>query len=159
MILRVYMRMYSACQRIHDCIIISQCLPALNVCKQTQKLGKSSLVYACERGHKEVMMFLIEKGADGNSTDLHLRTALMHASEEGHLEVVKSLIEEGADVRAKNWYHRTALMYASWKGHLEVTKLLIEKGANVSAEDNIVSCFYSMLMFLIGQKICSHPRL
>jgi ankyrin repeat protein len=60
------------------------------------------LHHACKSGNRDVVKYLIEKGADvkakawDNSTPLHI------ACESGNLDLVKYLVEHGADVKAKD---------------------------------------------------------
>ncbi len=59
--------------------------------------GATALSYACDRGHVEVVRFLIERGANVNRADtFYQSTPLTWAAFNGHSEVVKLLLEHGA---------------------------------------------------------------
>ncbi len=89
-----------------------------------------ALRLASEKGHLEVVRYLVEHEADIHAWNDY---ALRLASHNGHLEVVKYLIEKGANINAfDDW----ALRLASQRGHLEVVKYLVENGANVHAMDD-----------------------
>jgi len=94
---------------------------------------------AAGRGHKEVVEFLLEHGADVNARSPLHQTALYVAARQGHKEVVELLLEHGADVNAKdarNRTNRTALHYAAEKGHKKIVGLLLAHGADVNAGAN-----------------------
>ena len=85
---------------------------------------------------KEIIKFLIEKGADVNGKDDEENTPLHYAVlEEGGIdkEIVQLLLDKGADVNASNSDGDTPLhLVVSYPESSEITKLLIEKGADVN---------------------------
>ena len=89
-----------------------------------------ALRYASLNGHLDIVKYLVDKGSYVSAED---DFALRYASNNGHLEVVKYLVEQGADVRA---YDDEALRYASYYGHLEVVKYLVKQGADVRANND-----------------------
>ncbi len=91
--------------------------------------GKTALILASERGHTEVVKFLINSGATVDSKDNSGVTALMIASINGHTEIVKLLIELEADVNARSDDGDTALRLASEKKHTEIVEILKAAGA------------------------------
>eukprot|EP00919_Chromeraceae_sp_WS-2016_P057927 GHVR01137276.1.p1 GENE.GHVR01137276.1~~GHVR01137276.1.p1 ORF type:complete len:300 (+),score=10.48 GHVR01137276.1:492-1391(+) len=97
----------------------------LSIMREYMEYRKTPLMYACMKGHLEVVNVLISKGAEINANDRYRKTPLMYASMEGHQEVVKLLIGKGADVNYKDENGRTPLIDASMKGNLDMVKVLI----------------------------------
>ncbi|USE34550.1 ankyrin repeat domain-containing protein [Endozoicomonas sp. SCSIO W0465] len=100
--------------------------------------GFTALMFASMQDRRELVAFLIERGADINAVlcngdNLNGCTALMLASMNGHREVIKLLIDGDADVNACMENGITALILASVNGHSEVIELLIDRGVNISA--------------------------
>ncbi|EED18088.1 ankyrin repeat domain protein, putative [Talaromyces stipitatus ATCC 10500] len=96
-------------------------------------LGITSLQWASERGHPEIVKLLLEKGADFNAQGGQYGNALQAAAQGGHLEIVQLLLEKGADVNAQGGYYGNALQAAAQRGHSKIVQLLVEKGAVVNA--------------------------
>ncbi|XP_063073493.1 myotrophin [Engraulis encrasicolus] len=68
---------------------------------RTLEGGRKPLHYAADCGHREVVEFLVSRGADVNAADKHGITPLLSAIYEGHLSCVKLLLEKGADKERK----------------------------------------------------------
>ncbi|MFZ3136593.1 MAG: ankyrin repeat domain-containing protein [Thermodesulfovibrionales bacterium] len=107
--------------------------------------GISPLIYAAMRGQKEIVEFLISKGADVNVKDNIVevpggfsggRTTLHYAVLWGHKEIVGLLMSKGADVSARSVQNETPLMLAIQEGHKEIAELLILKGADIYEKNN-----------------------
>ena len=75
-------------------------------------------------GHYEVVLRLLDGGADPKFADQDGWTALMFASRSGNLEMTRLLLDRGADVAAVNNAGFTALSQASINQHPEVVSLL-----------------------------------
>ncbi|XP_071122877.1 uncharacterized protein [Mytilus edulis] len=101
-------------------------------CRSDDIYGQTPLLWAAERGHLEVVMYLISHGSQLEATDtMRGMTPLMLAAEEGHLEVVMYLISHGSQLEATSTYDgKTALHYAAGNGHIDVTKLLLDQGCS-----------------------------
>jgi len=83
--------------------------------------GSSLLNLAAMRGHKDVVAYLIEKGADLESKNNEGNTALYHAAFFCHPEVLSLLIEKGAEVNVTDNQGATPLVVstAEWSTDLE----------------------------------------
>ena len=79
----------------------------------------SGLYGAARGGHLDIVMYMIEKGAD-----YKYNWAMSNAASGGHIDIVKFMLEKGA-----NNYNRTMLDAASG-GYIDIVKLMLEKGAN-----------------------------
>eukprot|EP00026_Physarum_polycephalum_P015533 Phypoly_transcript_16239.p1 GENE.Phypoly_transcript_16239~~Phypoly_transcript_16239.p1 ORF type:complete len:240 (+),score=33.64 Phypoly_transcript_16239:79-798(+) len=105
---------------------------------------------AAQRGHHQIIAFLLDKGANINIRDASNHTPLHFAAMEGNLDSVKLLVERGADIEATNKDlmvvvakafpvyvvgGRTPLHLAAENGELQCVKYLIEKGARTDARD------------------------
>ena len=94
--------------------------------------GAKPLYTAAEKGHLEVVRFLVESSAnkDQDMTD-YGATPLYTAAEKGHLEVVPFLVESGANKRPRAGTDdgATPLFIAAQNGHLKVVRFPVELGA------------------------------
>ena len=100
------------------------------------------LLVACRYGTKDMVVDLVERGADVHFRDEHGNTSLYWAScnedEDQALGIAELLIERGVDVNTqadsedRERKGRTALFGALLKGHLRLTEKLIEWGADVT---------------------------
>jgi ankyrin repeat protein len=98
--------------------------------------GMTPLMYASEVGDRDLVLALINMGADVNAREIEGRTPLMFASHVGHVKVVMLLIMKGADVNAaEREKHYTALMLAAMEGHALVVRALLMAGAFKTKKD------------------------
>lgn len=58
--------------------------------------GATALFFAVKGGHEEVVKFLVERGADVNTTDCSMTTLYQMASTRGFLEIERILLDAGA---------------------------------------------------------------
>ena len=83
------------------------------------RLGRTPLDFASNRGHVAVMERLLEEGARIEAADKFGVTALMAACRMGNLESAKCLLRRGADILARSkWYStpRCFLVFTSiWR--------------------------------------------
>lgn len=102
---------------------------------ESDSRGWTTLMYAAQKGHDDVVGFLIWQGAEVNAANNSGFKPLLKASLGGHAKVVNLLLENGADVNGsitKDW---TAIMAASFNAHADVVNLLIQHGADVEASN------------------------
>lgn len=91
----------------------------------------SPLVRASYHGHRAVVDFLIEHGADVNALGKDGSTPMKVAADNGHFELVALLWKRGANIHATSGTTgQTPLHSASWSGHLKIVQFLLEKNAD-----------------------------
>jgi len=96
--------------------------------------GRTALYYAAIQGKRDVVEFLLSRGANVNAKDKDVAfMPLHHAVGGGHKDVVELLIAKGADVNAKDKYGWTPLDSSVYGGNTDIPELLIEAGANVNS--------------------------
>lgn len=94
--------------------------------------GLSTVHWALD---SEILIFLLEKGADPNVRSAEGATPIMNAVQSQHYEHFDILIKFGADVNAKDDRGFTAMHRAAEMGHQE----MLEKLLNANAERNPVA--------------------
>jgi len=93
------------------------------------------LSLACEYGHKNVLLTLLEHGVkeEMNSDGLF---PLHLACREGHPEIAKILINHGSDIdvldKDNGW---TPIFYCLTDGYIECVKVLLESGCKINIKD------------------------
>jgi ankyrin repeat protein len=90
---------------------------------------------AASGNHKDVVEFLLSKGAVIDARDGIGSTALASAAIQGNKDVVELLLASGADVNARANDGQTPLHNAAVEGRKSVAELLLAKGADVNAKD------------------------
>ena len=90
---------------------------------------------AVDKGHLNVAMLLVERGADMESRDLKSRTPLQIASYLGYADIASFLIDRGADLNAE-FKRETPLHLALERGHDEIFRLLLDHGADPNHPDS-----------------------
>ncbi|XP_011407589.1 PREDICTED: uncharacterized protein LOC100639125 [Amphimedon queenslandica] len=113
----------------------SEFLTHLELDRHTNSEGKTALMFACERGHEDIVLvkLLLMERVDPNVQNKEGRTALMLASTKGHYEVVKLLLEWKADPTIKSMKGNTAL---SLSKHSKIKALIND---NMDKKDDAVT--------------------
>lgn len=98
--------------------------------------GRTLLHDAVSHQSPELVLSLIEKGANVNAPDKGGCTPLALASQSNNKQITGILISKGADLNSRDIYGYTALLWSLYYDFFELAKTLIEKGADVNiAED------------------------
>ncbi|KAK3236814.1 hypothetical protein CYMTET_53067 [Cymbomonas tetramitiformis] len=95
--------------------------------------GYTPLHDAARNGHQEMVVKLVELGANIHTAAKAGLTPLHAAACNGHQEVVVKLVELGANIHAADETGSTPLHDAARNGHQEVVVKLVELGANIHA--------------------------
>jgi ankyrin repeat protein len=116
--------------------------------------GMKPLHRASHKGHVQVVIELIDHGADVEATTISGATPLHYACSKGRVAVVIELIgpndsngapssilgkrksRGGANIEAKTDLGHTPLHLATWGGHPAIVKALLNGGANILAVNN-----------------------
>lgn len=90
------------------------------------------LMWAAVYGQTDVVMFLVQAGANTEMYNDEGVTALMMACYHGSHGVVKALLNSGLDIDQVDMEGNSALLYAVFGDQVESTRLLLEKGADLT---------------------------
>ncbi|XP_065826102.1 death-associated protein kinase 1-like isoform X2 [Oscarella lobularis] len=95
--------------------------------------GRTSLMFACQKGHLDTVQLLVSKQCDINIRDKNGLTALHVASFNGQTAVTKYLIDHcGVNVDDQDNDGWTSLMCACQEGHLKTVQLLVSKQCDIN---------------------------
>ncbi|HPC96208.1 MAG TPA: ankyrin repeat domain-containing protein [Sedimentisphaerales bacterium] len=94
---------------------------------------KTFLHEAVESGQKELVQYLLDKGANIEAKERQGLTPLHKASAAGKKDIVELLLAKGADVNATDLQGATPLWYARKGDHREIAELLSRRGAREEA--------------------------
>ncbi|XP_046570765.1 ankyrin repeat domain-containing protein 50-like, partial [Haliotis rubra] len=123
-------------------LILSQGRLDMN-CKDC--IGRTPVMRAAGKGHREVVKLLVSKGANISLVDRFDINTLHSACLGGDVEVVKYVLSQNMlDINSRVQCGRTAVMLAAEHGHKDVVELLVDKEASVSlvdeTGDNVLHC-------------------
>ena len=91
--------------------------------------GTSALLLACQRGHTECVVALLEAGAAPDIARADGLTAIHYACLGGHLPCVKQLVHARASAEVRDRESWTPLLYAAYGGHFGCVEWLISSSA------------------------------
>ncbi|XP_071086040.1 serine/threonine-protein phosphatase 6 regulatory ankyrin repeat subunit C-like [Haliotis cracherodii] len=101
------------------------------------RYGRTPVMKAAEKGHKEVLDLLKSNGCDVNLKDDNGNNILHVACIGGHVEIVKFVLSQGlVGINSRGQYGRTPAMMAAGGQHIEVVEVLFDTGADLSLTDN-----------------------
>lgn len=98
--------------------------------------GMSPLMRACAMAREDIVITLLECGADVNFRNSANRTSLMLACLVGNLKVIKTLVEHKANLKLRDRSGASCLHYAIDSNNQEVVRYLLKHDADVDAQDN-----------------------
>jgi ankyrin repeat protein len=95
--------------------------------------GQSRLHIACSTGHLDIVLCLLNHGADVHARDKNGVTPLHSACQIGSLEVIEALLSCGSDIDSQTYEgQETGLVVAASLGHVSCVDFLIKNKADVS---------------------------
>ncbi len=89
------------------------------------------LFNAIKNKHKEVALFLIEKGIKIDEKSYFRGTILHYAALLGYKDVIEKLLEKGFNINAKDLNKNTAIVGPAEKGNDDMARFLIDKGISI----------------------------
>ncbi|MCL4747990.1 MAG: ankyrin repeat domain-containing protein [Burkholderiaceae bacterium] len=89
--------------------------------------GWTPLHYAATGGHRDVVVFLLDRHAYVDALSPNRTTPLMMAARQGHITVARLLVESGADPSLKNDSGLGAPEYLVRAGHPDEAKWMFER--------------------------------
>ena len=121
-------------------MLIERCTDSTNdsndkLIDMTDKFGDTALIFATKENCYEIVIKLLEHGADVNAKDKTGVTPLPLAVLKGHDEIAIILIDAGADVTAKNKMGITPLLLAVDMNREDIAFKLIDAGADLFAKN------------------------
>jgi ankyrin repeat protein len=93
---------------------------------------------AASKGHTDIVLLLLEYGADVDGGGRGESTPLYRAADNGKLEAGQYLLDRGADINARSPSsgEQTPLFRAVFHGHVEFARMLLKRGASVGIPDD-----------------------
>jgi len=120
------------------------------------EFGYAPLHYAiiwAEKNKKEIVVLLIDAGADINLKSSEGKIPLHYAAEEGNKEITELLITKGAQINIRDDSGKFPLFYSVTGGYKEIIDLLLAKGAEVNTGNDLGR------IMLHGAASCGHKGL
>jgi ankyrin repeat protein len=96
-----------------------------------------SLLYiACKQKNKEVIKYLISKGANINNGYYNNSPLMECCCNRSDLDIIKFLLDCKPHLEYKDTFGCTAFMFSIFYKRLDVAQLLLDRGADINAFDN-----------------------
>jgi ankyrin repeat protein/beta-lactamase regulating signal transducer with metallopeptidase domain len=108
----------------------------IDVNAKDDQLNWTALHWATFTGQKNIVGFLLIRGAKVNAKGEFSCTPLHYAAGGDERELVELFLAKGAEVNAKGNSDETPLHHAASKGSRDIVALLIANGADVNAESS-----------------------
>ncbi|KAK6951776.1 hypothetical protein Daesc_006299 [Daldinia eschscholtzii] len=114
---------------------VNESAPPLATLARRRQRNTTPLLRAIGTGNKDLVQFLIDRGAKVNQEAIHgiIRTPLQMAAETADFDMTELLLRNGAEVSAKpsTYMGGTALQMAAIGGNCNIAVLLIDRGATI----------------------------
>ncbi|XP_067653399.1 cyclin-dependent kinase 4 inhibitor C-like [Haliotis asinina] len=110
---------------------VKRILAAGNVDINYRRWSVTPVMAAIQKGHRDVVEFLVGRGADVSLVDRDGNNVLHYACYDGDVETVKLILDlDVVDVNARNNNGQTAADIARISRHQRVVDLLVSRGAH-----------------------------
>ena len=101
------------------------------------KNGFTALHYAAYHNRLDVLILLLEQGANPSIKDSYGYQPLHWAAKQGAYATVRTLIEHKAPINGKGEYNRTPIHMSVFNGKIETTIFLLKNEANINSQTSI----------------------
>lgn len=102
------------------------------------ELLSTPLHWATRQGHTQIIVILLQYGADASLRDGEGCSCLHIAAQCGHTAIVAYLIAKGQNVNTQDENGMTPLMWSAYRtSSIDPTRLLITMGASLTMTDNV----------------------
>ena len=108
------------------------------------------LLKAAWNGRRDIVKYLLSKGAAVNGRDSDGQSALQEAAVRGFDDVVEVLLQAGADAKAEDKRGNTPFGAALFNGHLDVAEILLKAGADPNHADP-----YGITPLMTASSVCN----
>jgi ankyrin repeat protein len=105
--------------------------------KYPGEINYNEFNYACKYSSEEIIVCLINHGADINFSNLLDTTLLTKIAERNFIGVAQMLLDRKIDINHQSNRGWTALMSAVTNGHIEMVKFLMENGADKTLKNDM----------------------
>lgn len=112
-------------------VVATNCCCHLDI-NAKNKFGHTALYTSVQKGNKNAVKLLLDKGADSNIGDPNNMSPLMVAVSNGSVEILVALIEAGSDIGAGNPKKPDPVALACVSGAQGVLKILLQQGVDVN---------------------------
>lgn len=116
-------------------------------------LGKTALMIAIEKNHKEAVYELLKYNISINTCDRNGKNALFYAIEgpAPNVDLVRSLIKKGIEINCEAKDKSNPIGKAMEKNCLEIAELLIKKQASLEFADDNEGNSIAIRVFVISK--------
>lgn len=109
-------------------------VPLLAVMSSFEAIGGvyDDILVAARDNRADVVMDLLSRGMDPNTSDPAGTTLLMFAAGNGNEQLLEFLLQNRANILKQNRYGDTAVAIAALNGHLPIVRRLLAAGADIA---------------------------
>ncbi len=101
-----------------------------------EKFKATPLHFAASYGQREMVRYLLDKGAKATALNKDGQTPLHLAVATGNMEIIEMLMAQGADLNGKDFQGNTPLHFATFRNDVNFIMTLVAKGANPRAANS-----------------------
>lgn len=125
-----------------------------NVNARTE-FGYTGLMYACDLGHIDLAMYLLDHGANINDSSWYeWNTALLFATRQNNLELTELLIRREAAINQKNYEGQTALHLAVLNHAYDMAEMLLYYEIDIQQSDRDGNTALHLAAEMGDQEMC-----